>query len=462
MPALLSILAAIAIGSMLALRFARLREFAPRWAGWLLIGGCGAAAGIGLTSVVFLLCRMLAPRAHMLPMLLEAAIALWLAIEIYRMPGAAPAAARPKSFPWTPALALALIVVLGISTAAMSSFWDANPEGNWDAWAIWNLRAHFLAADATPASRAWSPLLSGHPEYPLLVSGFVARCWSYSGAAAPLAPIATGYVFFLALIAIGTGGLAALSSGSMGLLFGLIAASSPFLLREVPAQYADIPLACFFAGAVMLMLLDRPALAGLLASFAAWTKDEGLLFLAVFLLAVALPRRKAIMRAIAGAAPAGALVLVFKLALAHGANFLVSQGSGSLASKLLDPHRYASVLGAIPPGLWDLGSGWYHPILPLLALCALLRFKKSWRQDVLPAGAITACMLVAYFLVYVIAPSDLNWQVGTTLSRLAAQIWPIGLIAILAGLRPPEDSLIEASAAATPVPALKHSKKRGR
>jgi hypothetical protein len=75
-------------------------------------------------------------------------------------------------------LALLLVMLLAIATFVMSGFWQTNPHGNWDAWAIWNLRARFLIHGGNVAQRAWSPaLISSHPEYPLLVSGFVARCW---------------------------------------------------------------------------------------------------------------------------------------------------------------------------------------------------------------------------------------------------------------------------------------------
>lgn len=458
MAALLWVLLAIALGSMLAYRFAVMREFGPKWAAWLLIAGCGTAAGIGITSIVFFACRTLLPGVPVLPMLLELAAVAWLGFEIYRTRKLPAAPAQAKPFAWNPLLAVALLVVLGIGTLAMSGFWDSNPQGNWDAWAIWNLRARFLAAGDHLAARAWSPLLSGsHPEYPLLVSSFVARCWSYSGSASAVAPIATSYALFLALIAIGVGGLAARGSGSLGLLFGLAAASSPFLLQEVPAQYADIPLACYFAGALVLMLLDRPLAAGLLASLAAWTKDEGLLFLAAFLIVMILLRRGEFLRALAGAAPVGALALAFKIFVARGTSSLLAQSTGGIAPRIADPHRYATVLSGILSGLWSLNSGWYHPILPLLVLCALLRFKPDWRRDALPAGALTGCMMLGYFVVYIITPAESNWQIGTTLDRLAAQLWPAVLIAVFAGLRAPED--LAPAAPAEDAPA---KTKRGR
>src|SRR5215467_9350146 len=116
------------------------------------------------------------------------------------------------------------------------------------------------------------------------------------------------------MIAMLTGGLAAWRSRALGLLCGLALLGSPGVLHEVATQYADIPLACYFAGATMLLLLDRPLIAGLLAGFAAWTKDEGILFFIVFLTAIAILRRGQILRFAAAAIPGAATTAVFKLA----------------------------------------------------------------------------------------------------------------------------------------------------
>src|SRR5206468_645905 len=104
--------------------------------------------------------------------------------------------------PLTPWLMGALILALLIATGAMSTVWEANPHGSWDAWSIWNVRAKFLASGDSP-QRAWSPALDWtHPEYPLLVSGVVARAWAQAGSMGPEAPIAASYLFFLALLAL--------------------------------------------------------------------------------------------------------------------------------------------------------------------------------------------------------------------------------------------------------------------
>jgi hypothetical protein len=72
----------------------------------------------------------------------------------------------------------------------------------------------------------------------------VARCWTDAGSITDAAPIATSFLFLTALVAILTGGLAAWRSRTLGLLCGLALLGSPHFLHEVPAQYADIPLAC--------------------------------------------------------------------------------------------------------------------------------------------------------------------------------------------------------------------------
>jgi len=99
------------------------------------------------------------------------------------------------------------------------------------------------------------------------------------------------YLFFLALLSTITGGIAGLRGAVPGVLAGLCLMGVPAVLTEVPSQYADVPLACFMAGAALFALLDCPAMAGVLAGFAAWTKDEGLLFLAILFAAIAVLKR---------------------------------------------------------------------------------------------------------------------------------------------------------------------------
>jgi len=425
---------AVALGCAIVYRFGGLMAFTPRWAAALLIFGAGTCAGIGISSCLFFLCRLALPGAPRLSLFVEGAILLYVAYEIWRKRDA-PADAKPAApVPFTLLLTLAMLVALAVATGAMADAWETNPQGNWDAWSIWNLRARFLAAEGTLPQRAWSPALSWtHPEYPLLLPAFVARCFTYAGSRAAAAPIAASYVFFIALIAVLTSGLAAWRSRTLGLLAGLALLGSPHVLHEVPAQYADIPLACYFAAAIVFALLDRPLLAGLFASLAAWTKDEGLLFLVVFLVAIAILRGSQFWRSAAAAMPVSILALVFKFALAPR----LSTAFGGV-----DPARIGHVLAALVHEFIGMSMGWYHPILPLIALAVALRFDRPRRQDLLFAAAIPIAMLAGYVCVEVMTPNDLSWQLQTSLSRLLVQIWPALLLFTFASLRTPESTAL--------------------
>ncbi|MGO9966519.1 MAG: hypothetical protein ACLPY2_04545 [Bryobacteraceae bacterium] len=449
----------VLLGCLLVCRFSDLAAIRPAWVRLLLIFGAGAAGGIGLTSCLFFIFGVLLG-SLVAAMVLELALLAWVAFGVYRRPipvfQSGEDAGRPLLFP---VAAGSLLLALALAASTAWNGWAANPHGNWDAWAIWNLRARFLAAHAGVAQRAWSPVLGAitHAEYPLLLSSFVGRCWAFGHSFTTLVPAVTGWIFFQALIALAAGGVAVLRGPTLGVLVALVLASTPSLLHEVPSQYADVPLACYFAGALVLALLRRPVLAGIFAGFAAWTKDEGLLFLAVFLAATAVFRRRDALAAIAGALPAAAIATFFKVALSRGNGYLLSMSVPGAAHRFAIMGRYETVIAAFGRGLLDMAQGWYHPILSLIVLAAALRFARERRREVAFSGAIGATLLLGYFGVYILTPLDLTWQLQTSLDRLLVQVWPVLVLTAFIGLRPPE-----AAVTVEPVPIQKVSKKAGR
>src|SRR5579871_5924244 len=79
-------------------------------------------------------------------------------------------------------------VLLGALVVSGWNLWR-HPHGDWDAWAIWNLRARFFYRGGEQWTAAFSPLLSwSHPDYPLLIPGAVARGWTYAGRETMLVP----------------------------------------------------------------------------------------------------------------------------------------------------------------------------------------------------------------------------------------------------------------------------------
>ena len=71
-----------------------------------------------------------------------------------------------------------------------------NPHGEWDAWAIWNMRARFLYRSGSNWLNAFSNIYGwSHPDYPLLLSSNVARIWHYCKGETTIGPIFIAFLF---------------------------------------------------------------------------------------------------------------------------------------------------------------------------------------------------------------------------------------------------------------------------
>ena len=104
-----------------------------------------------------------------------------------------------------------------------------------------------------------------------------------------------GGVFVVATMGLVPSAIAALRGSAQAYIAGVVLLGNVFLIRHASAQYADVPLMFFYAAAVSLMVLHDEvaddkgtgalALGGLAAGLAAWTKNEGLLFLVALMVA---------------------------------------------------------------------------------------------------------------------------------------------------------------------------------
>ena len=428
---------AIVLGVTLSFSLGGFAALRPRWGGILVASGAGAAGGIGLSALFYFIGVLRGSATLAIAMEMTAIFGGAFLAWKRRWPRTAEVSeSRGLKLTFAAAVALLLVIV----TLAFAAAWQSNPQGNWDAWAIWNMRARYLAAGDGFAARAWSPVLgaASHPEYPLLLSSFIASCWAFSHSVSELAPIATGYAFFLALIAMVTGGVAALRGPIMGLAAGLVLLASPALLREAPAQYADVPLACYMAGAVLLAMLDRPVFAGILAGFAAWTKDEGLLFLAIFLVVSAVIKRRAAILALAGALPVALVAVAFKLSLPKLATSFTGVNGGGLASRAADFSRVGIILAAFGREIAAMSTSWYHPVLPLIALGVACGLERERLRAAVYSGSVALLLLLGYFGAFLVTGYDLKWQLDTALGRLLVQVWPLIVITAVAAMRAPK------------------------
>ena len=455
----ISILLALVIGFLLVRAFDPVRNMQPRWAALLFNAALGAGVGMGVTSIVFLLLDVTGAASPGAIFGIDIAFVGGSAWRCFRLRsgGAARSSsnATTPGFRWTWLLAVAFGIVLTISWIRLVEMASAVPAGEWDAWTLWNLRAKFLAGPGGAWRYALSPLLYGtHPDYPLLLSAFVARVWKTSGAMEAIAPVVTAFAYFASLLALLVSAVALLRGAASALLAGLVILSTTSLLIWVPSQYADIPLAFYFLGAIALVFLEasptaggRWALfwAGLCTGFAAWTKNEGIAFLVSILMAFfvfTLAQRRlgaALSRTgllLAGAAPGLLLTLWQKFFLAPAADPLVTQGLSGLA-RLREVSRYTEVAGAFFNNLLNLGSGIAHPLILLAILGVILRWQVEERYKVPALIATTGLALVflSYCAVYLITPASVAWQLQSSFDRLILQVWPSALLVFFVQLR---------------------------
>jgi hypothetical protein len=173
------------------------------------------------------------------------------------------------------------------------------------------------------------------------------------------------------------------------------------------------------------------------ASFAAWTKNEGLLFLAALLIAhglMALKSRSStgvrdFVLLLVGALPPLFVVLWFKLRLAPPGDLFTS--GALLTHRLLDPHRYWVIVNWYGKEFLRFGNWGFLPETLLLVVLYFLANKTKDRRNpsCLLTGIITLSLtLIGYFAIYLITPYDLYWHLRFSLNRLFLQLWPSAVL----------------------------------
>lgn len=337
--------------------------------------------------------------------------------------------------------AVLLVLTGGLAATAFVAAAVATPHGEWDAWAIWNLRARFLF-HAYPDHwlDTFSPVLVwSHVEYPLLLPLTVARAWTYAGDDTAAVPLAIGAVFALAIVAVASLSVWRARSASRAALTAAAMLASPAFVRYSAAQCADIPLAFFVLAAAIWMSrgVEAPEsrapwyVAGAAAGLAAWTKNEGILFFAiattlvVIRSAVARPRTcwRTVLRFAAGAAPA-VVALVSLKALAPQNEIAASLSMSSLLGGIADGDRIWFVVTGMARAVWR-GGGASIGVLPIVASFVLI----SGVRRPLPTGplmSLTAALLLiaGYAAVYIVTPYDYRWHLHTSIDRVMLHAFP--------------------------------------
>lgn len=315
------------------------------------------------------------------------------------------------------------------------------PHGGWDGWGIWNMHARFLFRGGMHWADFLTPLIDWtNPDYPWLVPATVARFWIYLGREVTLIPALIAFFFTFGTVGLLYFSLKKIAGKNQALMAGIVLLGIPFFFETGGSQMADAPMA-FYILAVFCLLTCHdispvqnrllPLLAGLCGGFGAWTKNEGVLFLAAFTLvqmAVRI-RSQAKKRGIRelglfglGLLPSLALLFYFKAELAPPSRLFGDPGT--LLERLSDFSRYLEIAGAFYRQLGDRIWNWFPVFLIFYPLVTGIRMEERFKR---PAAAFLGTiflMLGGYFFIYLIAPFDLTVYLETSLNRLLAQLWP--------------------------------------
>jgi hypothetical protein len=457
---LLGLVPPLLVGGLAAL-FCWPRAGLPTWRAVLTVAlAVGLALGIGSwTWFVWCVCAGPSrPGFFLAEFLLYAVIAAALSVAGRRPDVPAPHALSPSPRTrWTWVVYAAFGVVLLAALVTLGFALARSPHGEIDAWQIWNLHARLVVRGGEnwrePFARMepWS-----HPDYPLLLPATVARAWAGAGEESTLVPRLVAFLFSAATVGLLVAGLAVLRTPGQGCLAGIVLLATPPYLRYTAAQYADVPVGFYFlAGVLLFEARDRlhPAtqrlsvLAGVLAGMAAWTKNEGTLFVIAMFLArlAAASGRQPIRAAVrelaaftAGLVPFLAVLAYFKLRVAATNDLIAGQEGDTTLPRLLSGDR-----------LWVLVSGMTGAMVQVVggAVLVLILYGFLIGRARVSGGPgwhtliVLGVMLSGYALVYATTPLHLALHIAMSADRLYLQLWPCVLVVFFLNVAAPEERL---------------------
>lgn len=368
------------------------------------------------------------------------------------------------------ALGLGLALTAFVITAL--AYFHEHPNGAWDAWDFWVMRARMIVRLGDGWRAAYSPFLRGsHPEYPPLWSMEIARAWTLSNDEARVTPWILATLHGLGSASLVGWAVARARGLELGLMATATLAALPSFAAHAGWQYADVPVAFHLVGVVAALLLFEvehrpgwPMLAGLFAGLGALTKNEGALFALLLAFALMVVRRPRFDRRAIGAFALG--VLPSAIALLHFRAFVAPPRVGSsedfmpmgdpaalvehVSTRIVERQNwdelYAGTMLSMSedPGLTAL-------VVALPVLLALVGWSSSPAPRALRASWLALALYLVFIEVAFVAIS--RWSVRdhvVELSRLVVIVAPVAILAAFAGARRSGEPTVQAPPQAPP------------
>ncbi len=311
-----------------------------------------------------------------------------------------------------------------------------HPFGEWDGWALWNMKTKFLIF----GGERWQDIFKLHwhtqPDYPLLLPFL--NAWQFAVGPENLQQITlnTGVLFTLSTAGLLYTGLSRLIPKGMAFLTFIVLSSHYSYIFRGTAQYADILLAYYILAVLLGIKLSFKEnskewliLSGIFAGFMAFTKNEGLtiaLLIILILLALSLAKRFAVSRLmitayLTGLVPSLLPTVFFKIFLAPANRDIL----------LFDPHAHLKffnfegcyiILSSLN---WALGlDDWKFTWLLILFLILLNARQLYANENKLLTLFFITYFIIIFFIYLTTVNFDLSWRLNRTLPRILLYVLP--------------------------------------
>lgn len=318
-----------------------------------------------------------------------------------------------------------------------------DPHGLWDAWSYWNLKAKIISRAPFDWPNLFHQMDSDdfHVDYPLLQTGYIARCWLHIKNESVWVPIVFSFIFTFCTIGLLASSVSFFTNKTKGFIAGLILLATPFYMTMGDSQYADNTVGFFYLATIVLLTFARkektikPKLliaAGITAGLSAWSKNEGLLFVVClfssqFTLLFFKNYRELFVELkylFFGMFPILILIIYYKINIAPPNDIVSGQGAQTLV-KLIDYSRYKTVCNSFINqfstfGKWALNPWW----LFLLAILYKGINLQENRISLVSNFSLFLLMLIGFFVIYIITPLPLEFHLSTSIHRLFFQLFP--------------------------------------
>lgn len=315
------------------------------------------------------------------------------------------------------------ILMIGLGLLIFKSYSFTSKYGGWDAWSIWNLQARYLS-NADNWEKLFLIRKYSHPDYPLLLSGYIAFFTRIIGAAY-LETISFVFscciMFFIpVLVYLETLKKNLLIAASAFMLF----AANELYLEIGVAMYADLTLAFFLLASLVCLKYYKAdmkwlTLAGACLGCCMWTKNEGVILAAIF---VTMNFRTLFFKGnyrffVSGIALPLCTFILFKSVYSPPNNMVGGQSVQTLA-QIADWSRYKLIYNSL---VMNLDTKFFYVGISVLVY-SLICFVERRLPDT-QIMMLIICM-AAYFMVYVFSVEGLEWHLATSQDRLMLQLMP--------------------------------------